>query len=426
MFSISNPERVRENAEIMGKLSTKGGNAVEISTPSNMLSEKEGWITVANRGIFRDPKFFYKKSWLREIASYKESFVKASDSLLHSIHPNTPIDEAIYDLIKDRVDDTCASFDFAAAIADGDDYRAAACTCRKYGRPNHEQLTTASLLARRIYSLGDYEPFFGEQEASALQALKFDANGIKAQFERVLEYYGITGWNVIVDPNASAIDVRDKNSSGIPLVVIPVDRKVNGLKLVELIGHELECHLRDSENSRQLFIELLGADSPLIPLVPLLAKPDDEKLYEGHAKLSDVSILGNKSLPKPYYTIAQDLAVHGQSFAQVAYAIYELYLDNGASEMSAIRGAWLATYRTFRGCNDLANPQSYAFGKDYGYLAGFCIAKDLPNSDWLNFASLTLSDLGRLQSAGVTFSNPKYPYLDAVSYIANDLLYPSE
>ena len=428
MFRISKPSFTKEAAQFIAKWATEL-NPVEIPTPTNVLQEKEAWITAANHGIINNPTFHYRKSYLDQIAKILPDFDRVSADLLDSITPRSSIDTATYEILQDRIKDTRSTIGLAIAIADGNDHAAAEYTRRKYGRPSYDQSATAQLLAAAglDYHPYNYKSRFDASETEALSALSFDANGIAKVFRMVLDYYGIKGWRIVIDANATSIDVRDKNSSGQPQIVIPVDRKVSGLKLVELTGHELGCHLRNSENSRQLFTQILGADSPLSPLIPLLAKPDDEKLYEGYAKMSDVMIAGEEALPKPYYTIAIEHAMHGESFASVANYIYELYLAAGAEDSAAVKGAWLATYRTFRGVTDTTNPHCYAFGKDYGYLAGFNIVRELGSKHrWLDYASLTLIDIGRLRAAGVNFGNPKYPNLDVAGFVANSLLYPEE
>lgn len=421
MFSISNPSLVHEAASVIASIALKL-NPVEIVTPLNQREEKKLWLAAANRGVFRNPVFIYDKTRLRDIAGLERKLANAEQQLLAHIKPQTLVDSVIYELIKSRIRDASTSIDMAHNILVEDDVKTAYNTALKYGRPNPKQLGFAQMLASGHFKLGDYESCFSEDQQTRLKAMTFDANAICEQFQRALHYYGIEGWRVEIDECASAIDVRNKTADGTPRVVVPVDREVNGLKLIELIGHEIECHLRDSENAAQLFRDILGNESPLTPLIPLLAKPDDEMFYEGHAKLSDVAITGKKSLPQPFYTIAQDLAIKATPFCSVASNIYELQLGLGKSESAAFKGAWLATYRAFRGCTDTKNPHGYTFGKDYGYLAGFCAAQNIVNKSWLDYASLSLTDLSQLQAAGIMPAAPKYPHRDVAMVIAYDLI----
>ena len=421
MLSISNPSLVHEAASVIASIALKL-NPVEIVTPLNQREEKNLWLAAANSGVFSNPVFIYNETLLRDIAGLECKLAHAEQQLLAHIKPQTLADSIIYELIKSRIRDASTSIDMAHNILVKDDVKTAYNTALKYGRPDSKQLSFAQMLASGHFKLGDYESCFSEDQQARLKAMTFDANAICEQFQRALHYYDIEGWRVEIDECASAIDVRNKTADGTPRVVVPVDREVNGLKLIELIGHEIECHLRDSENAAQLFRDILGNESPLTPLIPLLAKPDDEMFYEGHAKLSDVAINGEKSLPQPFYTIAQDLAIKAIPFCSVASNIYELQLGLGKSESAALKGAWLATYRAFRGCTDTKNPHGYAFGKDYGYLAGFCAAQNIVNKSWLDYASLSLTGLSQLQAAGIMPAAPKYPHRDVATVIAYDLI----
>lgn len=420
MFNIHDPN-LATAANIIVKIALQL-NPVEIVTPTNVHSEKQAWIEAAERGIFHNPTFTYDNDRLRTIATFGPRLNTAKNQLNEAIEPQTTTDAIILGLINDRIDDAYFSIMLAESILLGNDRESACCTAGKYHRPNRAQIADAQILLNPQCTLSAPPARFSKETRNRLKKLHFDAQGIQSIFQRVILEYGIEGWEVKIDERATAIDVRNKTADGHPVVVIPADREVTGLKLIELVGHEIECHLRDSENAAQLFYGLIGHDSPLTPLVPLLAKPDDEMLYEGHAKISDASITGRTALPKPYYTVAQDLAAQGHSFADVANYIYEVRRELGDNENDAIKGAWLACYRAFRGCTNTKNPHSYTFGKDYAYLAGYNIACSMQFPEWLDFASLSLIDLQRLHSAGIQLNAPKYPYLDVASAIANEIL----
>ena len=270
MFSISNPSLVRKAASVIASIALKL-NPVEIVTPLNQRKEKKLWLTAANRGVFRNPVFIYDETRLRDIASLERKLANAEQQLSAHIKPQTQADSVIYELIKSRIRDASTSIDMAHNILVEDDDETAYNTALKYGRPSPEQLDFAHMLASGHFKLGNYESCFSEDQQTRLKAMSFDANAICEQFQRALHFYGIEGWRVEIDECASAIDVRNKTADGTPRVVIPVNRKVNGLKLIELIGHEIECHLRDSENAAELFRDILRNESPLAPLIPLLA-----------------------------------------------------------------------------------------------------------------------------------------------------------
>ena len=62
-----------------------------------------------------------------------------------------------------------------------------------------------------------------------------------------------SGFAVTVDEKTTSIDVRDKSAKG-PTVFIPKQKKMNGIELLKLIGHEIEGHARQSINGERLFL----------------------------------------------------------------------------------------------------------------------------------------------------------------------------
>ena len=191
--------------------------------------------------------------------------------------------------------------------------------------------------------------------------------------------------------------------------------------MLELIGHEIECHLRGSENCRALIESIIGTDSPLAPLIPIIAKSDNELFYEGVAKNSDVDINGSAALPLPYATIACNQARRSgerASFRDIAEVIYCYRLRNGATDKAAKNGAWATTYRIMRGCTN-TSIGGYCFPKDYVYLGGYRIAQDVEYA-YCDFASMTISEIAEIAKHHEL--TPKFPHLNAVKTIKAELL----
>lgn len=306
-------------------------------------------------------------------------------------------EQAVKNIAIDRINDAIITAEMAQAILDGNDITMAALSAEKYGTPPSTIINHAYDIANDGYP-GSYSPYFDADTIKTLKAQSFDAADILHYFERALEIYGITDWLVIADDQATAIDVRDKNSSGRPLVVIPSTRQVDGLKLLELIGHEIECHLRSSENARNFWAKILTED--YLPLVPLLAKSDNEFLYEGYAKQNDTKVRGSAGLPTPNYLVAMDQARRGGSFAETMETIAGFEIQRGANRKQAFSRAWTATYRVFRGCSNCANGKDvcYSFTKDFAYFGGFHTVSE---SDYLDFSSMSMRDVVKLTEANV-------------------------
>ncbi len=397
---------VSESAKVLAR-AAMALNPVELITPVNQAHEKELWMTTEEGGPFINPQFQYDEFNLSQAAAKGEIVRIAADALRSACYPESPMDDAILEILNHRVHDALCAANMAASILlgsnSGGEYAQ-----QIYGRPDKLQVLNCYRAATSTSDSKDDSSCFSEEKRHELLARSYDAFGIQREFQRIADIYGFRNWDIIIDNSASAIDVRNKTSYGNPQVVIPKSRKVNGLKLAELIGHELECHLRDSINAEALFAEHL-ASTPLEPLIPLLAKSDDELFYEGHAKLSDVAVNGESVSPHPYYVIAIDAALRNQSFADIGELIYKLRRNADQSHQTALNGAWTAAYRAMRGAVDTHG--GYAYTKDSAYWFGYETATHIAQSApyLLDFATLTLDELRLLERAGFDLKHPRCP-----------------
>lgn len=388
-------------------------NPVELITPTNAASEKKAFIKTYENGFSVNPSFLYQKGKLRQAVKAGKELEKLLEAYkgLEKYYPATKLGEAqeaaVKNIILDRINDAIVTSEMAQAILDGDDSALAELSIEKYGAPTCEMFAMAYRAAtdEEFEEVG--QPAFDAETIKYLKGQEYDAEEIMYYFTRVLELYGIEDWIVVIDDKATAIDVRDKNLAGRPMVVIPVNRKVNGMKLLELIGHEIECHLRSSENSRYFWSQILTDEYQ--PLVPLLAKSDNEFLYEGYAKKNDVCVTGKDGVPTPNYLLAMDQARRGESFATTFEAIAGFEIQNGTKLEKAYSKAWTATYRVFRGAtyakNDVVK-NGYLFTKDFAYFGGYHLATA---DDHLDFSSMALRDVIKLEEAGIPLE-PHYEH----------------
>lgn len=400
-------------------------NPVEIVTPTNLQQEKQTWIAAAQGGgFFGTPRFTYNYSLLHEVVHFKDSLTNARKYFATHINKLSQDDKIIGAILLNRIDDAIRTIKMAQTIIDGNDKATACLSLQKYGRPDEHVLRSAQIAAKsREHLFGEFPSRFTEAEMVTLKAMSFNAEQIKYWFKRAIDLYGIRNWTIVISDEVSAIDVRDKTASGNPTVYIPTNRRVDGLKLLELIGHEINCHLRDSANTNALLRGLVKNNPCLLPLVPAMAKSDDEFLYEAHAKLSDVSVNGTSAIPKPYYIVAQELARQGKSFSEVAYTIFELQESTTTKSTKALAtSAWTTAYRVFRGCTNLQNPDGYVFWKDHAYLSGYLAARKNPDSALLDYATLSNDELKMLEQAGIDLMHPAYPHQDIVGIIKAELL----
>ena len=270
--------------------------------------------------------------------------------------------------------------------------------------------------------LNDFEGMFSKEERKELRRLEFDAAGIANYFRLILDYIREHAtfnsqmakeerkdpeYDVDIDSKYTAISVNAFSASGKSVIGIPASRKVSGLKLIELIGHELDCHYRSAMSTRSYFHSLFGifgSGHPLVPLVPLLSHSVNETLSEGLAKMSDVKVLGRAGLPRPYQVLAINHARHGYNFEETMEYVIELYRQGKKSEDASLRGAFFHTYRVFRGWADTSSRCGLVSPQSKIYLSGFTTI--LNNLNWseavgsdesflslLRYSTLTLEEI---------------------------------
>ncbi len=392
-------------------------NPVELVTAINAADEKKAWLNTAAKAIFGIPTYRYNVDLLTKVATQQHSFRVFKYIMESELRPETKNDGIIKTILIARLDEAIAATKLAAAILANDAVAAQEAVEDIYGRPGKKQIENAqerylylsSSKAKESPELG----LFSAEEREKLQSIKLDAIMIHRFFTKALDAYGITNWKVEIDDKYTAIDVRDKNADGIPVVGIPTDRVVDGLKLIELTHHEIEFHLRGSENCRNLIREMLEEGSPLEPFIPVLAKSDNERLYEGVAKYGDSVIGGDHGIPTPYATLACDMALHGLTFNQISSEIFHM-MANESAPLPAddlLKELYKTVYRVVRGTID-TKKGGFCFTKDYNYLDGYCMVANGLDSVYHDFASMRLCELRAINSHGRL--KPKYPLIPSL------------
>lgn len=395
--------KVREPLEALAEIAAEL-NPVEMVTPVNAAEEKEKWLELAQAGYLTDPVFRYDPDILQNIglSGKLARLVKAENDFKRMRKANELDGEYVLrTIIQRRFDETKAIVRAAKAIFDQEDDIRQKCLNVVFPKVSPELVDAANAEADRL-AAAKREPvrkcdsilptLLSERERFKLQHLKFDAEEIRKYFWRAAKMYGFEETRPIkVSALATSIDVRDKSSVG-PIVVIPQDRKVSGLKLLELIAHEIEGHWRDSENA-QAVLPLLGGGA---------LKASDEILYEGHAMtLESQTKLALKGLPseaaKPWYILAIDLASKGNSFSQTASSLFSRMRPTENDDEATYRQVWTTCLRVYRGLrNTTDNSYGYALAKDQAYFAGQILANELHANGLgylLDFSTLSISDL---------------------------------
>lgn len=362
-------------------------NPVEVVTPTNLEVEKKRWITLAKAGIFENPIFLYNAKLLDDTIAKRQTLYNLEEELL-AIEPKESniAMHFVWDCAYSALQDGISTVELADAIKDGNDFRAGTEVKKKYGEPEIEEIEAAKVAVSVNLGRGDLEArdvdfdppiSLTNRELLTSKDHELDASKIKEMFTWAMDQYGTNPWPVEILESCSAIDVRDKSSLGHPIIAVPKKRRVTGLKLAELIGHEIECHWRGSVNA-----ELIGA-----------LKCDDEYVYEGIAVLKDKAFskkyCGTIHKNAAYYMLAINAALKGKSFKDTAEHIFDLI--PGSIETKATK-AWGFTYRAYRGITNPENPHGYAFTKERAYFEGWRYAIKLENegkADYLSFNTLS-------------------------------------
>jgi len=265
------------------------------------------------------------------------------------------------------------------------------------------------------------------------------ADELRDAFVTVLRWYDLyyperhdarrPGFQVAVTPQVSSIDVRDKTESGIPTIFIPARynnpaHHRSRADLLLLIGHEIECHARQSANGQVLF----GfGGGPL--------KIDQEDYYEGLAMQADRDFrrryLGIAApTPGPYYVIAIGLAQEGHTFTAVFERLYQLLIHQTAhpDPIRASERAWRVAYRVFRGSTRGDSTDShYAMTKDQDYLAGYLCTRALERDECRDYNQLAITSGDFTRLLGNYRLEPgqiPYPYQDARDRYWREVLKP--
>ena len=366
---------------------------VEMVTPINASAEKARCLAAMKDGKPATPKFQYNTELLSKIAKQQSLVLEMWDTLpeitgeLSKEEPG----RILAKMATERCREVHQTAYLASQILSGDSMMRH--TLKGiFGFPSDEIIQKAHLHAQNL-AKGDVAVRCDTPERKArreaLKAREFDAEKIRENFLWAAEQCGFAGSRPVeIDPMATAIDVRDKSSRG-AVVVIPETRKVNGVKLVELTGHEICCHWGDSTRAG-IFLPLLGSGN---------LKPLDETLYEGHAVMADFNThanLGEKTqlCQKPWYVLAMELAREGLSFSEMAQRLYELVRPTTKTDEAAWNTVWTACYRVKRGSSGA--DCSYVLTKDQAYFAGRIQAEDLYASglgNALSIATISVADL---------------------------------
>lgn len=261
---------------------------------------KEEYKDIANS---RDLQEKYKKVYggYNLTITYPELDKVKQESLIDDIEELEKIEEKIRkgknDSLKNILFETVskykANINILIEIKKGDKMKAFENGLLAYGNIDNELCEKAEdLHEKRIEFLKEKKERGGEKSdlRKLLEERELDAEEIKWYFEKYFEEAGLKDdefpIEVVIDEEIKSVDVRFNDPKyDHPVVLIPVDRKANGIEVLNLLAHE----------GRHIIANRFGAK---LGLEGLSFGKDWEVVHEGNAKLEEVEIkketLGNE------------------------------------------------------------------------------------------------------------------------------------
>lgn len=215
---------------------------------------------------------------------------------------------------------------------------------------------------------------------SELEETIFNAEDIKEYFDLALDKGNLRYDNleVIIDKGVTAIDVRPSDPNyDHPVILIPPDRKVNGVELIQLVAHEIGCHVVQNHYNHKLGLEGLSFGR------------DWETAQEGFAVRSEArikkAIFGDSAVDfeydvnRAYYILAMQKIKKGADFGEVYDHIFNLwkeeFLAEGDNEEKSEEKASEETKRILR--RVIRGMYPYYFPKDRAYFEGEFMALEI-------------------------------------------------
>lgn len=385
--------------------------------PSNYRQQKFIWQQHALAGDFSAPVFTYDREQIEELQILNLAFLDqcvaysqfSKEELLQAARPGTDQELLLWlwRLLDKRLRE------LSRRIFQRADYLAAMPTELTEPTVSPQalamcavELPTDAELARWRLEAERWQPqrsLIGQPQwvgSDSLRRVRVEASELVDTFNAAFEHLQLrspgTGrlWSAELSGRVTAVTVEGERAR----ILVPVAYSTNALHVGRLIAHEIEGHATARVNTEGLFRFLLRSaygDSPLLELVPLLAKSPDESLNEAAAKLSEVRLLGVRYAPAPFYALAADWAFRQRcGFATVAKRIYDLRREAGVAPQIAVDAAWRVAYRTFRGGGDTKNT---CYKRGYDFLAALAVGNPELTQDMLNYATLSFAEIGELR-----------------------------
>ena len=216
-----------------------------------------------------------------------------------------------------------AKIDFHKYLKDGDSESAFECSKIIWGDIDDNLCQKADEAYKQKIEFLKNKSEKTESE-NILENNEFDAEDIKHYFELAITKAGLgdSGYEVVIDNSVTNLRVSTQNPKyDHPVVLIPPNRKVNGIHLLELISHEIGRHVvTNIYNEKQGFKETMGKDWNVF---------NEGISLKSEREIKEV-VLGDSvenfdyDIDQAYYILAMEKIKDGWNFAKVFKYLYDL------------------------------------------------------------------------------------------------------
>lgn len=385
-------------------------NPVELYTAGNFEEERTAFLAAFAKGETYVPTFRYPRAEAFDVAGERAKLQELR-ARAWALPKEKDRDRLARITLLNKIDDDLATCEFIGGIQTKNDAAVARGLREKYPALDDELYGIAMTVFNDIANAKEANTVPCALDADERNYLekerKLSPEEEAEAYRWALREYGMLregdggeGFQVVIDPDTTNLDVRDKSQSG-PTVFVPAhrDEPLSAMEACALIAHEIEGHARQAMNGQKLF--KVGGGG---------LRKDDETLYEGLAIRYEWRFVEEQFGKVNYdidhntlYIFAVRMAEEGKSFGDIfedqlercralskspASSIFEK--DEEACRLKAFR----MTYRVLRGHTDATNKEGFAMTKDLAYLRG-----------WLMDRQLLASNLGHANETAILSAN---------------------
>lgn len=323
-----------------------------------------------------NPTFYYPT-----LANVKEKNLEVASEKLDDVMKMAKMEdnECLKQILQESIILMRYKISFLIAVVEKNEAMAFEYAKKIYGDINPDLVKKAEDIYNQILTEKEEESV--DEKYLELKKTIFDNSAIRDKFKEVLLMMGLGTWDVTIDKDSSQIDVKFNSPKyDKPTIVIPAERKLNGVNLMKRIIHEI-VHVKTNTNNQE------------VGLGGVIFGRDYELYQEGIARITENDMMNDifgvkKESPNPYYVLAMNRIRKGDSYHKVFDFIYDLKvkeyhsrsMDEEVVAKLSQKETLLILRRVFRGFRESLSSGGSYFPKDKMYLEGEMLARKIIDS----------------------------------------------